>query len=286
MQFSIITPSFRGAEWLPLCLASVADQQGVSFEHLVQDACSDDGTAEILRAHPQVQAVIEKDRGMYDAVNRGYRRAKGDIVAYLNCDEQYLPGALASVWEYFQRHPEVEVVFATALVTDPDGGYVCDRVPSVPQLQHSRVSGNLAILTAATFCRRWVFHERGLYFDDGYRDVGDAVWVMRLIQERVAMGVLPVRTSIFTETGNNMNLRPNGIRERAELLRQAPWWARRFRAGVVLHYRLRRLLAGHYLPGRAYDYQIYTRRSPRQRVTVHVERPRFRFQPRLAAATA
>src|SRR5690348_16281526 len=96
MTFSIITPSFRNSDWLKLCIASVADQ-GVTAEHIVQDAGSDDGTQEWLLKDARVRAFAEKDGGMYDAVNRGLRRATGEILAYLNCDEQYLPGALSTV---------------------------------------------------------------------------------------------------------------------------------------------------------------------------------------------
>ena len=83
MKFSIVTPSFRNSEWLKLCIASVADQ-GVEHEHIVQDSCSDDGTGDWLPRDSRVKAFVEKDQGMYDAVNRGYRRATGDILAYLN----------------------------------------------------------------------------------------------------------------------------------------------------------------------------------------------------------
>src|SRR5215218_4070462 len=108
-MFSIITPSFRNSEWLKLCIASVADQ-GVEHEHIVQDAGSDDGTLDWLPHEPRVKAYVEKDSGMYDAVNRGYRRATGDLLAYLNCDEQYLPGALAAVEHYFAGNPTVDIV--------------------------------------------------------------------------------------------------------------------------------------------------------------------------------
>src|SRR5271165_5451240 len=112
MKFSIITPSFRSSAWLKLCIASVADQEGVRLEHIVQDSCSDDGTQDWLPQDPRVKAIVEKDAGMYDAVNRGFRRATGDILAYLNCDEQYLPGALAAVAAFFAAHPEVDVALA------------------------------------------------------------------------------------------------------------------------------------------------------------------------------
>jgi glycosyltransferase involved in cell wall biosynthesis len=127
MKFSIITPSFRNSSWLKLCIASVADQTGVELEHIVQDSCSDDGTQDWLPHDPRVKAFIEKDAGMYDAVNRGYRRATGDILAYLNCDEQYLPGALAAVQEFFEANPGVEVALAGSIVTDGAGQYLCHR---------------------------------------------------------------------------------------------------------------------------------------------------------------
>jgi glycosyltransferase involved in cell wall biosynthesis len=132
MKFSIITPSFRNSAWLKLCIASVADQAGVAMEHIVQDAGSDDGTLDWLPRDPRVQAFIEKDGGMYDAVNRGYRRATGDILAYLNCDEQYLPGALATIRDFFAAHPRVEVVLAGSLITDGEGKYVCHRHALTP----------------------------------------------------------------------------------------------------------------------------------------------------------
>jgi len=63
MKFSIITPSFRNSRWLKLCIASVADQQGVEFEHIVQDSCSDDGTRGWLPHDRHLKAFIEKDGG-------------------------------------------------------------------------------------------------------------------------------------------------------------------------------------------------------------------------------
>src|SRR6202034_981314 len=123
VDFSIITPSFRNSKWLKLCIASVADQHGVELEHIVQDSCSDDGTQDWLPHDERVKAFIEKDQGMYDAINRGWKRAQGDVVAYLNCDEQYLPGALKAVWDYFQAHPDVDVVFGDNLVVDDKGEY-------------------------------------------------------------------------------------------------------------------------------------------------------------------
>jgi len=182
MKFSIITPSFRNSAWLKLCIASVADQAGVELEHIVQDSCSDDGTQDWLPHDPRVQAFIEKDTGMYDAVNRGYRRATGDILAYLNCDEQYLPGALAAVREFFEANPKVEAAFAGSIVTDADGKYMCHRHSLVPHPQH--IWYRFPVLTSSIFIRRKVIHERGIYFDTRWRDIGDFHWVRALMNNR------------------------------------------------------------------------------------------------------
>ncbi len=173
MRFSIVTPSFRSAKWLRLCIASVADQ-AVEHEHIVQDSCSDDGTQEWLPKDPRVQACIEKDKGMYDAVNRGLRRAKGEFLAYLNCDEQYLPDALVTVERYFDANPKVEVAFADTLVVDPNGDYLCHRESLVPRKYHTLVASNLGVLTSSIFFRRSVIEKHGFFFDTTLKDIGDA----------------------------------------------------------------------------------------------------------------
>jgi len=88
MRFSIVTPSFRYSRWLKLCIPSVADQQA-ELEHIVQDSCSDDGTLDWLPKDRRVKAFVEKDQGMYDAINRGLRRTTGEILAHLNCKAVY-----------------------------------------------------------------------------------------------------------------------------------------------------------------------------------------------------
>ncbi len=270
MKFSIITPSFRNSDWLRLCIASVADQQGVEKEHIVQDSCSDDGTQDWLPRDPRVTAVVEKDGGMYDAVNRGYRRATGDILAYLNCDEQYLPGALAAVEQYFLAHPEAEVVLAGSIVTDGEGRYVCHRHSLVPSRHH--IWFRFPVLTSGIFIRRKVIHERGLFFDTKWRDLGDFHWVLSLLRHKVPMAVCDTFTSVFADTGDNMNLKPNAIREKDETARMVPAWLRLLKPLWVLSHRLRRLRAGHFQlkPTR---YAIYTKASPDRRVTIEVPRP-------------
>jgi glycosyltransferase involved in cell wall biosynthesis len=270
MKFSIITPSFRNSDWLKLCIASVADQQGVEVEHIVQDSCSDDGTQDWLPQDKRVTAVIEKDGGMYDAVNRGYRRATGDVLAYLNCDEEYLPGALAAVEKFFAAHPRVEVVLAGSIVTDGDGNYLCHRHSMVPNPRHAWF--RFPILTSGIFIRRKVIHERGIYFDTQWRDLGDFHWVLELMRQKVPMAVCDTFTSVFADTGDNMNLKPNAIREKEATAKMVPGWLQTLKPLWIFSHRLRRLRAGHFKLA-ATSYAIYTKQSPSQRVTIDVPKP-------------
>ncbi len=267
MKFSIITPSFRSSNWLKLCIASVADQQGVEFEHIVQDSCSDDGTQDWLPRDPRVKAFIEKDGGMYDAVNRGYRRATGDILAYLNCDEQYLPGALAAVQKFFEANPKVEVALAGTIVTDGDGKYMCHRHSMTPHAQH--LWFRFPVLTSSVFIRRKVISERAIFFDPRWRDLGDFHWMLALMKNKVPMKVCDTFTSVFADTGENMNLKPNAIREKAETAALTPDWVRLLKPLWIIHHRLRRITAGHFSL-KPTNYSIYTSQSPEKRVTIDV----------------
>ncbi len=204
MQFSIITPSFRNSAWLKLCVASVADQEGVSKEHIVQDAGSDDGTLDWLLKDPRVAAYVEKDTGMYDAVNRGFKRAKGDIVAYLNCDEQYLPGALERVRDFFAIHPDIDVLFGDAIVVDANGKYVCHRKALMPFKPHMWY--RFPVLTCGIFLRREVLDRYGVYFDPKWRVIGDLFWVMEMVNRKVPTAVLHHFTSTFADTRENLSL--------------------------------------------------------------------------------
>ena len=162
LKFSIVTPSFRQLDWLRLCMASVADQEGVIVEHIIQDA----GTEGIQKMFDEcarsrkgsgydAQLFVEKDNGMYDAINRGLRRATGDILAYLNCDEQYLPGTLNAVAKVFAQQSDVAVVLGNVVIVDTDGYYVCTRDVLQPSLYHTWVCTNPLFLAATFFRRLW-----------------------------------------------------------------------------------------------------------------------------------
>ena len=281
-SFSIITPSFRQLDWLKLCAASIADQEGVQVEHIVQDAGTGAELEAWAAAQPGLMLHVEKDSGMYDAVNRGLRRATGDILAYLNCDEQYLPGTLARVADFFEAHPDVDVVFGNVVVVDEAGKYLCSREVLTPHLRHVWVC-TLGVFTAATFFRRKILDQHRLFFSDDWRVIGDAIWVMELLRKKIPMAVLGRFTTAFTETGVNLGLDSSAAVEQRRLIASAPAWVQRLRLVWVAQYRLRRLLHGLYW-ARRMEYSIFTRSSPARREKFTVAKPTSLWRARLAVA--
>lgn len=260
MRFSIVTPSLNNGRWLKLCIASIADQQGVEVEHIIQDAGSSDGTQEWLPKDPRVRAFIEKDEGMYDAINRGLRRASGDILAYLNCDEQYLPNALARVQEFFTQNPQIDMLFGDAILVDEHGAPLSYRRMVLPIRSHVRLA-HLNTLTCSTFFRRSVI-ERGHFFNPRWKVIGDAVWVDDLLKTRTPMGILPQPLAAFTFTGANLAATDRGTAEMKAF--RGPVWNAALTPFVSLYHRVRKWSAGAYAP-HAVEYGLYTEETPTTR---------------------
>src|ERR1700730_16381445 len=100
---------------------------------------------------------------MYDAINRRLSKVRGDICAYLNCDEQYLPGTLEKVADHFRNHHKIDILFGDAVLIDGEGHSLSYRRAILPTRRHVRLS-HLNTITCATFFRRKIF-ERGFRFD-------------------------------------------------------------------------------------------------------------------------
>ncbi len=123
-SIAVVTPSLDQADFLERTIRSVLDQGYPGLEYLVLDGGSSDGSVEIIRRYADRLAYWASgpDGGQAAAVNDGWRRSSGDILGWINSDDWYLPGALATVATAFAEHPEVDVVYGRCRVVGPDGG--------------------------------------------------------------------------------------------------------------------------------------------------------------------
>ena len=121
LKISVITPSYNSARTIDDTLKSVAMQKGVNVEHIIVDGLSTDNTALIVKNYPHISRFdSEKDKGIYDAMNKGIERAIGDIIGILNSDDVYThPNVLANVSALF-NDGGVDAVYADLEYVKPD----------------------------------------------------------------------------------------------------------------------------------------------------------------------
>jgi len=138
MIISIITPNRNGAEYIEKTLSSILDQQGCKIELIVVDGASSDNSMDVIRRFENRLAfcISEPDKGMYDAINKGMRLARGDILAYLNSDDFYYPGTLEFVAKYFQDNPVVDLVYGDLNFVDSNNRVIFKQ--NYPSFNKSR----------------------------------------------------------------------------------------------------------------------------------------------------
>lgn len=185
-RISIVTPSFNQHPFIEETLRSVLAQNYPNLEYLVLDGGSHDGSVEIIRRYaPWLDYwASEQDHGQADAINRGWQRATGEIVAWLNSDDTYLPGALTAVAQTFLDQPAVALVFGDCNIVD--------AATQVLEVIRPRAVDVARILLAnpipqpATFIRRRALEQVG-FLDPGFRYTMDhELWVRLARQFRFA----------------------------------------------------------------------------------------------------
>ncbi len=188
---SIITPSYNQAAYLEQTLRSVLEQDYAPIEYLVVDGGSTDGSVEILQRYASRFSwwVSERDNGQAEAINKGLARAHGEIVAWLNSDDLYLPGAVKAAVQALETHPQAAFVYGDVLAIDAQGKPLYHqrfRPFTIQDLLCFNIIGQPAV-----FIRRWALEQAGL-LDPSYHClldhhlwirlalVGDVVYVPQL----------------------------------------------------------------------------------------------------------
>ncbi|HYR46408.1 MAG TPA: glycosyltransferase family 2 protein [Thermoanaerobaculia bacterium] len=164
---SIVTPSLNQARYLEQTINSVLSQGYDRLEYIILDGGSTDGSAEIIRRYSDRLAywVSEPDRGQVDAINRGIQRSSGDIVAYINADDYYMPGAFAAAIDGFAAQPSAGFVYGSAVAIDEQEREIV-KMPARDFDLDAFVFGAMYVAQAAAFMSRQALFEVGPFSAD------------------------------------------------------------------------------------------------------------------------
>ena len=182
MRISIVTVCRNSISTIERCIESVVSQISEDIEYIIIDGNSDDGTVDVIKRYDHYLSywVSEDDNGIYDAMNKGIRRATGDYIAFLNSDDFYEDGELSRVLAEIKVHGEPYILYGNAHMVYEDGT-VNEWTLSDDNID-SLIYG-MVILHPSTFCKKILFDEIGL-FNTGYKIAADYDWLLHVYLEK------------------------------------------------------------------------------------------------------
>ena len=159
---SIITPSFNQAQYLEATIQSVLGQDYPRIEYIIVDGGSTDGSVDVIKKYEGRLAgwVSEQDKGQTDAINKGFNRANGEILAWLNSDDTYNPGAVSAAVKFLMDNPEIAMVYADCDFINEQGG-VIGKFNSAQTDHHRLREGYVHIPQQTMFFRAKYWKELG-----------------------------------------------------------------------------------------------------------------------------
>jgi glycosyltransferase involved in cell wall biosynthesis len=182
---SIVTPSYNKGRFIEETILSVKNQTYPHIEHIVMDGGSTDGTLDILKKYSNnLIWISEPDKGQADAINKGWKMAKGEILAYLNADDTYMPWAVETAIKFLEQNPDLDMVYGDCNIID-EQGTVIDRYPSTEFDLIKLVSSQNMIPQPTVFFRRRVLDNVG-YLDTNLHLAMDYdFWIRIALKSRI-----------------------------------------------------------------------------------------------------
>ena len=175
---SIITPSYNQAHFIEDTIKSVLEQNYPKLEYIVQDGQSTDNTAQVVEKYDQhLQFYSEADKGQGNAINMGFQKATGKIMAWLNSDDLLLPGTLSYVAEYFQKNPQVDVIYGHRIIINENNLETGRWV--LPPHDDKMLQWADYVPQETMFWRRELWEKAGGYIDESFQFAIDWDLILR-----------------------------------------------------------------------------------------------------------
>jgi len=163
-KVSIVTPSYNQARFIEETIRSVLLQGYPDLEYIIIDGGSADGTVDIIRKYEKwlTYWVSEPDRGQSDAINKGWRLAQGDVLAFLNSDDIYMPGAVRTAAAFLSQNPDTGMIYGECNITDEHGRLKRHFKTAEFRIEKVLCGGRCVIPQPSAFIRRTTIDKVGL----------------------------------------------------------------------------------------------------------------------------
>lgn len=183
-KISIVTASYNQGRFLEETIQSVLSQNYPNLEYIIIDGGSTDNSVKIIKKYEKFLGywISEKDRGQSHAINKGLKKARGDILAYCNSDDVYLPGCFRSVVQYFHENPQTEFVYGDAYIINENGKIIDIKKEIAFDYKMACCIGfGLIVFDPSSFMRRIVL-DKVSYLDESLHYIMDGDYFFRVAQ--------------------------------------------------------------------------------------------------------
>jgi len=225
-KISIVTPSFNQAKYLGKTIESVLSQGYPNLEYLIMDGGSTDGSADIIKASESKLAYWQskRDNGMYDAIQQGFEKTTGEIMAWINSDDVYFKDTFSIVAEIFSTFPEVEWVTGAYCNIDETGRLIRADRPLKWSKYHYRLLDTSLIQQEAVFWRRSLWEKAGGHLNTNLALAGDfELWLRFFNHTKLYSVNTPLGAFRFRLTDQkSYNQRKEYLAEVSEVLKNNP----------------------------------------------------------------
>lgn len=180
-KISIVTPSYNQCEFIEDNIQSILNQKYPNFEHIIVDNCSNDGTIEIIKKYSHLNWISETDGGQSEAINKGFKKANGEIIAWLNADDYYCLNVFNRVAKYFVNNKDIMWVYGNSHFVDKIGNIISYKRP-VPFNHFVLKFGSFSIHQPTVFLKHRIFEEIGEIRKD-FHAIMDQEWYCRIAEK-------------------------------------------------------------------------------------------------------
>ena len=180
VKVTIITPSYNQGDYIERTILSVLNQSYKAIEYIIFDSCSTDNTMNIVNKYKdKLKVFVEKDKGQTDAINKGFRMASGDIIGWINSDDELLPDCVEKVVNAFKSNENIGIVYGDTILIDQNNNKIGDA--KCPNINLNKLlNTNSSVIQPGSFYKKDLVQKVG-YLNDKLSYVMDFdLWIKLL----------------------------------------------------------------------------------------------------------